>query len=89
MAKSPEYHVGCGLFGIYAGTLMPNKNLWRNKSDVTDEALAAVRDYLFNEFIKDDKKEGGFEWTRKDGRTVELIVRVKEQTDDRRSEKIS
>ena len=22
MTKEPEYHVGCGLFGIYAGTLM-------------------------------------------------------------------
>ena len=35
-----EYHVGCGAFGIYAGTLEPkNKNLWRNKTDVTDEAI--------------------------------------------------
>ena len=27
-----EYHVGCGAFGIYAGTLEPrNKSLWKNK----------------------------------------------------------
>ena len=27
-----EYHVGCGAFGIYAGTLEPkNKSLWHNK----------------------------------------------------------
>ena len=47
----PEYHVGCGAFGIYAGTLEPrNKNLWRNKSDVTNEALcAAAQHLLFNE----------------------------------------
>lgn len=46
----PEYHVGCGAFGIYAGTLEPrNKNLWRNKSDVTNEALcAAAQHLLFN-----------------------------------------
>lgn len=46
-----EYHVGCGAFGIYAGTLEPrNKNLWRNKSDVTNEALcAAAQHLLFNE----------------------------------------
>ena len=25
MTKEPEYHVGCGLFGIYAGTLMKPK----------------------------------------------------------------
>jgi hypothetical protein len=35
-----EYHVGCGAFGIYAGTLEPkNKSLWHNKSDVTEEAI--------------------------------------------------
>lgn len=42
-----EYHVGCGMFGnIYAGTLStPRKDglkMWRNKSDVTDEAITAV-----------------------------------------------
>lgn len=31
-----EYHVGCGAFGIYAGTLKQNGIEWRNKSDVTD-----------------------------------------------------
>ena len=74
-----EYHVGCGTFGIYAGTLMPNKTLWRNKSEVTDEAICAVRDYLMMEFVKDGKTEGGYEWKTKDGRTVELIINVKEK----------
>lgn len=42
-----EYHVGCGAFGIYAGTLNSrNKNLWQNKSDVTHEAICAVAQYL-------------------------------------------
>ena len=42
-----EYHVGCGAFEIYAGTLEPrNKSLWRNKSVVTQEALTAVARYL-------------------------------------------
>lgn len=40
-----EYHVGCGAFGIYAGTLNKNKSMWRNKSDVTDEAFTAVAQY--------------------------------------------
>ena len=44
-----EYHVGCGAFGIYAGTLEPkNKSMWRNKSDVTEEAIEAVRDHMVN-----------------------------------------
>lgn len=41
-----EYHVGCGAFGIYAGTLKLNGIEWRNKSDVTDEAISAAAQYL-------------------------------------------
>lgn len=41
-----NYHVGCGLFGIYAGTLNKNNSSWVNKSDVTDEAMAAVAQFL-------------------------------------------
>lgn len=37
-----EYHVGNGLAGIYAGTLDKSGSMWRNKSNVTDEAIAAV-----------------------------------------------
>ena len=47
-----EYHVRCGAFGIYAGTLEPkNKSLWRNKSDVTEEAIEAVRDHMVMELL--------------------------------------
>ena len=42
-----EYHVGCGAFAIYAGTLNSrNKNLWQNKTECTDEAVSAVAQYL-------------------------------------------
>ena len=44
-----EYHVGCGAFGIYAGTLNKNKTMWKNKSEVTNEALDAVAQYLLQE----------------------------------------
>lgn len=45
-----EYHVGCGAFAIYAGTLNSrNKNLWQNKTEVTDEAVSAVAQYLLQE----------------------------------------
>lgn len=54
-----EYHVGCGAFGIYAGTLNSrNKSMWQNKSEVTDEALCAVRDYMVMELL------GGFGCTK-------------------------
>lgn len=81
-----EYHVGCGFCGIYAGTLEPkNKNLWRNKSDVTDEAIAAVRDHMVWELLggydSPDAFSGGWQWKLKDGRTVELRVTIKEEND--------
>lgn len=41
-----DYHVGCGAFGIYAGTLNNTKTMWRNKSKVTDECLSASAQYL-------------------------------------------
>lgn len=77
-----EYHVGCGAFGIYAGTLnSKNKTLWQNKTECTDEALCAVRDYIAQKCLgglNGNKTTGGYEWTLKDGRTVELLVRIKE-----------
>ena len=66
-----EYHVGCGAFAIYAG----------NKTECTDEAIDAVRDYMVREclggFDCSKAKSGGWSWKLKDGRTVELIVSIK------------
>ena len=78
-----EYHVGCGTFGIYAGTLnSKNKNLWQSKTECTDEAIDAVRDYMVQELL------GGLDcslansqsyfWTLQDGREVELRITIKE-----------
>ena len=41
-----EYHVSCGMFGIYAGTVKKNGTEWKDKTRVTDEAIEAVRDWL-------------------------------------------
>ena len=77
-----EYHVGCGAFAIYAGTLNSrNKSLWQNKTECTDEALCAVRDYMVQECLgglNRKKNKGGYEWTLKDGRVVELCVMIRE-----------
>lgn len=87
--KTPEYHVSAGVFGeIYAGTLMPKKDgkpqMWRNKSCVTDEAICAVRDYMTSECLneKEGKTEGGYEWKRKDGKKVLLLVKVVDANDN-------
>lgn len=41
-----KYSIGCGLFGIYAGILKPNGEEWKDKTDVTEEAMSAVAQYL-------------------------------------------
>ncbi len=44
-----EYHVGCGIAGIYAGTLNKKGDMWTNKSDVTYEAIMAVAYFLLTQ----------------------------------------
>lgn len=79
-----EYHVSCGMFGIYAGTVKKNGAEWKDKTCVTDEAIEAVRDWLLSEAQSDNRNSGGYAWTTKDGKTVTLRVSIedKEQTDD-------
>lgn len=74
-----EYHVGCGLAGIYAGTLKKNGREWQSKSDVTNEAIDSVRDYL-RIGITGDQGSNGFEWKTKDGKIVTLMLTIKEAT---------
>lgn len=66
-----EYHVGCGAFGIYAGTLNKRGDMWRNKSDVTMEAMGAVAQHLL-----DYKTEFHFEYKGK-----QMILKVEERGD--------
>ena len=40
-----EYHVGCGVAAIYAGTIL-KPGVWKNKSLVTDEAIGAAAQFL-------------------------------------------
>lgn len=80
-----EYHVGCGVFAIYAGTLNSrNKNLWQNKTECTDEALCAVRDYMVKELLGGIECEkatsSGYVWKLKDGCDVELRVTIKDDS---------
>ena len=64
-----KYHVGCGIAGIYAGLLNKDQNSWKNKTEVTKEAMDAVSQYLlFN------KKEFQF---RYDGTNYSLCVKEK------------
>ena len=77
-----EYHVGCGLAGIYAGTLNPKTKdgyrTWRNKSDVTEEAIEAVARYLGLKLKYDNEKEPNRKYMFNDGAMVELNVSIVE-----------
>ena len=72
-----EYHVGCGLFGIYAGKLKKNKSdEWQDKSEVTEEALQAVANYMYDKTQQENTNEYGYAWTLRDGRALKLICKV-------------
>ena len=77
-----EYHVGSGLFGIYCGTLnKPSKDglvTWKNKTECTDEALCAVRDFLKLEAESKKLSRHGYEWDTKDGKLVRLLIEIDE-----------
>lgn len=45
--------------------------------DREDEILCAVRDFLYNLAEEHNSNTFGYEWTRKDGKVVELRVTVK------------
>ena len=77
-----KYHVGCGIAGIYAGTLAPDKESWKDKSEVTDEALEAVRDYMVMNLKSSGEKTGGYQWKLKNGGNVELRVVINDPTPD-------
>lgn len=76
-----EYHVGCGIAGIYAGVLKNNSE-WKDKSDCTEEAIMAVRDYMVDDLLGgincSKKNKSGYTWKLKDGRNVTLEVRIED-----------
>ena len=43
-----KYSIGCGLFGIYAGVLKPNGREWKDKTEVTLDAMGAVAQHMID-----------------------------------------
>lgn len=85
-----EYHVGCGLFGnVYAGTYAPPRKdglqAWRNKSEVTSEAIEAVMGHFITEMMRDNKTEIQKAWEVRGGKTLKVTFELftdKEQLDE-------
>ena len=74
-----EYHVGKGLAGIYAGTI-EKSGLWRNKSDVTDEAIAAVFSWFADHMSKILELDESAEYSvTYPSSKYELVMRCKEE----------
>lgn len=76
-----EYHVGCGMFGtIYAGTMMKQRKdelqLWKSKSDVTDEAITAVMGHFITEMMRDNKTEIQKAWEVRGGKTLKVTFEI-------------
>lgn len=67
-----EYHVRCGIAAIYAGT-MKSKDEWRNKSEVTNEAIMAVAQFMHGMMPKDEKKFG-YTYLLRNGKHLFLTV---------------
>ncbi len=85
-----EYHVGCGMFGnIYAGTMAPPRKdgfqMWRNKSDVTNEAIEAVMGHFITEMERNDKNKIQEAWGVRGGKTLKVTLELsvdKEQSNE-------
>ena len=76
-----EYHVGCGRFGnVYAGTYaLPRKDglqAWRNKSDVTSEAIEAVMGHFIMEIERDDKNKIQKSWGVRGGKKLKVTFEL-------------
>ena len=69
---SDKYHVGLGVFGIFAGILKNGEKEWKDRSEVTKEAIDAVAFFLLF-----TGKECRFEWQGK-----KYVMRVEEYQED-------
>ena len=79
MAVYHVYHNSDGK-RIFAGTTNKKGDKWVNKTDVTQEAIEAVRDHFIavrNE-QKDDPEAVGYAWTLQDGKRIILKLTLEE-----------
>ena len=73
-----EYHVGSGLFGIYAGILKKNGKEWLHKSNVTDETIIAVMQYMYFQ-LSEGEKTMAYACKLNDGTYARLKIEVSDE----------
>lgn len=72
-----EYHVGCGLAGIYAGTLNKQGTEWLTKSEVTEEARQAVILYEKDRLKSEKRLKETIEYTFRNGDVLTVTYALK------------
>lgn len=81
--KEKVYHVGYNpaVGKIFAGVLNKKGSRWLSQTDVTLDALAAVRDHFIQILLKqeNDPDSVGYQWELEDGRTVTLQLSIGEK----------
>lgn len=80
-----EYHVGCGMAGIYAGTLNKQGTEWLNKSDVTEEARQAVIQYEKDRLRNEMRVQETIKYTFRNGDVLTVtyaLQKAKGATDE-------
>lgn len=70
-----DYHVGCGLAGIYAGVLKKNGEEWLHRSEVTNEAIDAVIGHMYFQ-IPEGESSIAYHAKLNSGKTVLLSLEV-------------
>ena len=71
----PEYHVGWGIYGIYAGTINKKGDEWLRKSVVTNEAIDAVISHMYFQ-IPEGEKAFAYAIKTRDGKYARLKLEV-------------
>ena len=72
-----EYHVACGLAGIYAGTLNKQGTEWLNKSEVTEEARKAVIQYEKDRLQSEKRLKETIKYTFRNGDVLTVTYALK------------
>jgi hypothetical protein len=76
--KMAEYHVGCGIAGIYAGVLKKNSDEWLHKSLVTKEVIDAVIGHMYFK-IPDGERDFAYVGRMRGGEYVRLKIEISDE----------
>ena len=78
----PEYHIACGLEYIYAGKLNRNKTDWTDKSEVTQEAYAAVFQHIKEEMEAHKELGRMYKFNFREGVVLEVKCKIKKPKEE-------